>query len=190
MSKIRRKDREMDEEFAYSMIDKAQYGTLATLNQDGSPYSIPISIARQEEKIYIHSSYEGRKILNIKNNSQVSMSFVGDLNIPDPLTQEEFKETMEIHGTIGKLVSKKFTTEYESTVIFGKAHIIEERDEKILGLKLISKKYVPENMSYFDAAIEASLDRTCVIRIDIKEITGKRKRYDEDGIEMKWGRME
>ena len=45
-------------------------------------------------------------------------------------------------------------------------------------------------MPYFEAAIEGSLKITCVIRIDIERITGKRKKYDKGGVEMKWGRME
>ena len=42
----------------------------------------------------------------------------------------------------------------------------------------------------FDAAIEKSLDRTGVWKIKISSITGKRKKYDSDGNEMKFGRME
>ena len=79
MNQMRRKDREMDVDFAYSIIDKADFGTLATVNEDGQPYCIPISIARQDNKIYIHSAYKGRKIENIKRNPNVSMSFVGDV---------------------------------------------------------------------------------------------------------------
>ena len=45
-------------------------------------------------------------------------------------------------------------------------------------------------MPYFMDAVEASLRVTCVLRIDIENISGKRKKYDKDGIEMKWGRME
>lgn len=190
MNKMRRKDREMDIVFAYSIIDKAEFGTLATLNEDGSPYCIPISIARQDNKIYIHFAYEANKIENIKRNPKLSMSFAGNLHNPNPITQEEFGKTMESPGTIGKMVSTKFTTEFESAVIFGTAKIVEDRNEKVLGMKLISEKYVPENMAYFDVAIDASLHRTCVIRIDIEKVTGKRKKYDKDGVEMKWSSME
>ena len=45
-------------------------------------------------------------------------------------------------------------------------------------------------MAGFDAAIEKSLDRTGVWKIKISSITGKRKKYDSDGNEMKFGRME
>lgn len=41
---MRRKDRKMDIEFAYSIIDKADFGTLATVTEDGVPYCIPIPI--------------------------------------------------------------------------------------------------------------------------------------------------
>lgn len=45
-------------------------------------------------------------------------------------------------------------------------------------------------MKYFDDAVKASIDRTMVIGIEIEEITAKRKKYDVNGDEMKWGRME
>lgn len=190
MNEIRRKDREMNMDFAYSIIDKAEFGTLATLNEDGSPYCMPISIARQDNKIYIHSSHQGSKIANIKRNPNISISFVGDVNVPSPITNEEFEKMISSSGSLGKLTSQKFTTEYESAVVFGTANIVEDKDEKILGLKLISEKYVPDNMPYFNAAIGASLEITCVIRIDIEKVTGKRKKFDKDSVEMKWGRME
>lgn len=172
---MRRKDREMDIDFAYSIIDKSQFATLATLNEDNNPYCIPISIVRQYNKIYIHSAYQGSKIENIKRNPKVSMSFVGDVKPASPITKEECENVTNNPEEYAKLISNKFTTEYESAVIFGTANIVENKDEKILGLKLICEKYVPYNMSCFNAAIETSLDRTCVIRIDIEKITGKRK---------------
>lgn len=187
MKEMRRKDREMDMDFAYSIIDKAEFATMATINEDGRPYCIPVSAARLEDKIYIHSAYKGSKIENIKRNPQVCMSFVGDVKVPPPIKEEE---VYELIGSIGKLMSTKFTTEYESAVAFGTANIVEDKDEKVLGLRLICEKYVPENMPYFNAAINASLDITCVIRIDIEKVTGKRKKSDKDGVEMKWGRME
>jgi nitroimidazol reductase NimA-like FMN-containing flavoprotein (pyridoxamine 5'-phosphate oxidase superfamily) len=67
---------------------------------------------------------------------------------------------------------------------------VEDTEEKIEGLRAISQKYTPENMKYFDDAVKASIDRTMVIKIEIKEITAKRKKYDVNGDEMKWGRME
>lgn len=190
MKNMRRKDRQMGEDFAYSIIDKAQFGTMATINEDGIPYSLPISFARDDNKIYIHSAYQGTKIENIKRNPKISMSFVGDVNVPPQISKEELEEAMKEAETFRKNASELFTTEFESTVIFGNANIVEDEEEKILGLKLISQKYTPWYMPYFDLGIEGALKITCVIRIDIEHIAAKRKKYDKDGVEMKWGRME
>lgn len=179
MKEMRRKDREMNKEFAYSIIDKAQFGSLATTNEDGSPYCIPISFARNGDKIYIHSAQKGTKIENIIKNPNVCMSFVGDINIPFP----------DEASSAERKASEVFTTEFESAIIFGTANIILDNEEKILGLRLLCEKYTPNNMNFFDDAIKDALRITKVIRIDIADISGKRKKYDKDGIEMKWGRI-
>ena len=44
-------------------------------------------------------------------------------------------------------------------------------------------------MYFFDNAVESALKITNVIRIDIEDISGKRKKYDNEGIEMKCGRV-
>jgi len=45
-------------------------------------------------------------------------------------------------------------------------------------------------MDAFAAAIERSLERTAVVKITLTEPpTGKRKQYDKQGEEMKYGRM-
>lgn len=186
---MRRKDREMDKEFALSIIDKATYGNLATLNDDGTPYVIPISVARLGESVYMHSAKAGKKIDNIKKNSIASMTFVGDVKVPDKITKGEYQEAIS-SGSVGRALAKKFTTEFESTVAFGKIYIVDNTDEKIKGLQLLSEKYTPDMMEYFNEAANASINAVEILRFDIEEITGKRKKYDSKGEEMKWGRME
>lgn len=180
MKEMRRKDRKMDKNFACFIIDNADFGTLATINEDGSPYCIPISFARFNDKIYIHSAHQGSKMENIKRNPKICMSFIGNISIPFP----------DEASSKGRHPSEVFTTEFESAVIFGTANIVEDDEEKILGLRLICKKYTPNNMGFFDDAIKDALKITSVIRIDIENVSGKRKKYDKEGIEMKWGRME
>ncbi|HHT03023.1 MAG TPA: pyridoxamine 5'-phosphate oxidase family protein, partial [Bacteroidales bacterium] len=78
--------------------------------------------------------------------------------------------------------------EFESAIVEGVVERVEDRDEKIAAMRVICQKYTPTKMKYFDTAIRAGLDRTNVYRIGIKSITAKRKKYDEKGEEMKWGR--
>ena len=46
------------------------------------------------------------------------------------------------------------------------------------------RRYTPSNMGGFERAVSESLFRTAIWRIEITEITGKRKKYDSQGIEM------
>ena len=68
---------------------------------------------------------------------------------------------------------------------------VPDREEKITALRAICQRFLPHHMDAFDDAIARSLDRTAVVRITLTEPpVGKRKQYDKDGEEMKWGRME
>ena len=64
------------------------------------------------------------------------------------------------------------------------------KDEKIKAMKLICEKYTPNKMDYFNIAIEAGLNRVNVYKISIENLSGKRKKYDSDGKELKWMRHE
>ena len=69
--------------------------------------------------------------------------------------------------------------------------IVTEDAEKIHGLRLICERFLPHHMDAFDQSIARSLSRTAVVRITLTEPpTGKRKQYDKEGVEMKYGRME
>ena len=90
----------------------------------------------------------------------------------------------------GQKITALRATEFESAIIRGNACEVTDDSEKIHALRLICQRHTPSNMAGFDAAIEKSLDRTGVWKIKISSITGKRKKYDSDGNEMKFGRME
>ena len=155
MREMRRKDREKPREFALAVADICAYSVMATVNPDGSPYCIPLSMARDGEWLYFHCATEGHKIDNLRAGSRVCVSCVGEQ----------------------KPIPGAFSIEYESAVICGAASEITEREEKIHGLALIGRRYTPGNMAAFDETIEKSLDVTAVWKIHIDEISGKgRKR--------------
>ena len=78
-----------------------------------------------------------------------------------------------------------------SAVAFGKAERVTDTEEKIEALRAISQRFLPKHMDAFDEAVQRSLHRTEVVRITLlSPPTGKRKQYDKNGDEMKYGRME
>lgn len=186
---MRRKDREMGRDFGLSVIDKAEYEVVCMVDTEGNPYGVPMSVARVEDKVYVHAARTGKKAECLEKNPQVHLTFVGDVKRAEPFSDEAFMAARQ-SGKIGELTSKIFTTEFESVMAWGKAEFVEDDQEKTLALWALSEKYVAASMDYFDMAMGTSLKATSVIRVDLGQMSAKRKKYDESGQEMTWGRME
>jgi nitroimidazol reductase NimA-like FMN-containing flavoprotein (pyridoxamine 5'-phosphate oxidase superfamily) len=158
----------MPKEFAEQVADNCDYAVLATVNADGTPYCVPISIVRDNDSIYFHCAKDGQKIDNLKRQPEVCISCTGNV---------VFMKTA-------------FSLEYESAIIKGRAEEVLQDEEKIHALRLISERYCPELMHAFESEISRSLNHTAIWKINIREITGKRKKHDKDGKELKFGKME
>ena len=171
---MRKASREMDAAFAFKVFDKAPYITVSFMRADGRPYGVPLSLARTDDKtFYFHCALEGDKLDCIAVNPQVALSAV-----------------TKCSPTVGPK-DGSFTLQYKSAMAVGKAEIVTDRDEKIEALRAICQRFLPKHMDAFDDAITRSLERTAVVKITLTEPpTGKRKQYDKQGEELKYGRME
>ena len=171
---MRKKSREMDSQWALEVMHKAPYITVSFVNVDGKAYGLPLSLASDDDvHWYFHCALEGKKLDAVKANPEVCLSAV-----------------TRCTPTAGPK-DGSFSLQYKSAIAFGKAELVEEDEEKIHGLRLISERFLPGHMDAFDASIERSLSRTAVVRITLTEPpVGKRKQYDKNGDEMKYGRME
>lgn len=181
---MRRKDREMDREFALKIVDKARFGTLSVIDENSEPYGLPLSIVRDGNKLYFHSAKEGTKVKLFAQSPIVNVVFVGDVKVPENFTKDELDEIVKDKAKIPSLISKVFTTEFESAIIKGTLTCVESEDEKVKAMKLICEKFTPLKMDYFDVAVKAGLPRANIYKIEIEEITAKRKKYDAYGKEL------
>ena len=92
--------------------------------------------------------------------------------------------------TVGPL-DGSFTLEFKSAIAFGKAEVVTDDAEKREALRAICQRFLPKHMDAFEVAIGRSMARTAVVRITLTEPpVGKRKQYDANGEELKYGRME
>lgn len=171
---MRKASREMDADFAFEVFDKAPYVTVSMMRPNGSPYGLPLSLVRIDDKtFYFHGALEGEKMDCIAHNPTVFLSAV-----------------TRCSPAVGPK-DGSFTLQYKSATAVGIAEVVTEREEKISALRAICLRFLPHHMDAFDDAISRSLDRTAVVRITLNEPpVGKRKQYDKQGEEMKWGRME
>ena len=165
---MRRKDREMPVDFALQVADRCTYASLATVDEDGLPYCVPLSIVRDGDRLYFHCAKEGKKTDNLRVQPHVCVSCVAWVH---PLQNE-------------------FSVEYESAILTGTAREVTEEKAKLAALRLLCERHAPEHMAFFEAEALPDVPRTAVWEIRIEAATGKRKRYDANGVEMKFGRME
>lgn len=151
--KMRRNERAISEKDAKALLQNGTFGVLSTVSPDGQPYGVPVSYCFSKNQIYFHSAIEGHKIENIKKNNKVSFCVVGRTEVlPD-----------------------KFSTKYESAIVFGRAIEIEgdEKGEALLELiKKYSQGFIEDGLKY----IKKAGKKTKVYKILIDSITGKARK--------------
>ena len=150
------------------VLNKCKYAVIATTDPDGAPYCVPVTIVCDGESILFHCAGQGHRTENLRRDSRVCLTAVGDTRV----------------------MEQEFSTEFESAVVRGCAEEITDDGEKLRALELLCRRYVPGNMAAFQEEAARSLAVTAIWRILPQEVTAKRKKYDAQGVEMKWGRME
>lgn len=164
----------MDSKWALEIMRKAPYITVSFTRADGTAYGVPLSLACMSDDLwYFHCAPEGDKLEAIAVHPEVCLSAV-----------------TKCQPTVGPK-DGSFTLQYRSAIAFGKAEIVTDTEEKIQALRAICQRFLPQHMDAFEEAVRRSLHRTAVVRITLSAPpTGKRKQYDQNGDEMKYGRME
>ncbi|MBP2635240.1 MAG: putative flavin-nucleotide-binding protein [Firmicutes bacterium] len=147
---MRRSDRQCTKDQAITILEKCEYGVLSTVSQDGYPYGVPLSYVFKDSQVYFHSATTGHKLEHIESNPKVSFCVVGD------------KQTLP----------EKFSTSYESVIVFGQASEVVGEEKKAALLELVAK-YSPDYLEKGKQYIENSGDKTTVIKITVEQITGK-----------------
>ena len=152
MRAMRKADRQKDAQWALEVFDKSPYVTVSMMRPDGTPYGVPLSLVRKDERtFYFHCADEGEKLDCLKENSMVSLSAVSKCT---PKFEED---------------KQNFTEHYHSAMALGCAEIVTEKEEKIEALRLLCQRFLPNHMEFFNNAIARSLDRTTVVKIVLTE---------------------
>jgi uncharacterized protein len=150
---MRRDDRALDHKAALALLHGGEYGVLSTADADNQPYGIPVSYAVIDNAIYIHSALQGHKLDNIAANARVSFCVVGKT----------------------ELLPKKFSTKYESVIVFGVASMVADESKREPLVALV-EKYSPEYIESGHKYIDKLINETAVIKVTIESITGKARK--------------
>jgi nitroimidazol reductase NimA-like FMN-containing flavoprotein (pyridoxamine 5'-phosphate oxidase superfamily) len=148
---MRRVKQLLSNDEAIEILNKCSSGVLGVHGDDGYPYTVPLSYAYKDDKLFFHCAIEGHKIDSIKKNDKVTFSVIERDNV----------------------IQESFETHYRSVIIFGRARILTDDFEKRNALKLLVEKYSPDYKEKGQNAIENGLSRVCIIEVKIEHMTGK-----------------
>ncbi len=147
---MRRKRQELPIEETYELVDQATSGVLALID-DGAPYAVPLSHARVGGTLYLHCAAQGRKLDAVRGCGRASFCVIG---------QDE-------------VVPERFTTYFRSAIAEGPIRIVDNEDEKLLGLRALGEKFSPGDEAGLKTEIDGAFARVCVLALDIESLTGK-----------------
>jgi uncharacterized protein len=153
---MRRKEREItDIQELESIINKSDVCRVAFADAN-IPYIVTMNFGYscEERRIYFHCAREGRKLEMAKKNNYVCFEMDTDHVLHD-----------------GKKACD-FGMSYRSVVGYGHITVVRDPEERISGLNLIMSHYTDKRRFIYEQTV---LDRTMILRLDIKEMTGKKK---------------
>ena len=153
---MRRADRQVTDVRALREI--MQRCDAVTLSFAGdTPYAVPVSFGYEEEggrfSLYLHCAMEGEKLRRMEENPRCAFSM--------------YTGTRLIEGD----TACAYSTEYESVCGSGVLTRLEGEDKR-RGIDALMRHYAPGRAL---PVLEQVLARTCVLRLDVLQLCGKRR---------------
>ncbi len=143
-----------DREAAYRILDEGFICHVGFL-VDGQPFVIPTSYGRKDANLYIHGSAASRMLRQMKEGVAVCVT----VTLLDGLVlaRSVFNHSMN----------------YRSVVILGKATLVDDPEEKLTALRVLSEHILPGRWDDARQPNERELKATSVLRVPIEEFSAK-----------------
>ena len=148
---LRNSKRQLENHHLERILNEGEYGVLATIGENQYPYATPLSYVYINNALYFHGASVGHKLDNIKFSDKVSFSVVQNTEV----------------------LPAKFTTRYESVIVFGKASTVADEEEKKVALMAFIDKYSPEFKKEGSEYINRAASKTNIVKITIDRATAK-----------------
>lgn len=150
---VRKKKNEISQDEAKNLLRSSRRGVLSVNGDEGYPYAIPINYLYDEEnnKIIFHGARAGHKVDSIKKNDKICFTVFGN-------------ETF---------IEENWAPYLQSVVVFGRCHLVENRDDIISLVKKFALKYYP-NEDMVNEEIANSGKGVQMFEIKIEHLSGKK----------------
>ena len=149
---IRKKKNELPMEDAKKLLKTERRGVIAVNGDDGYPYAVPVNYLYDEEKekIYFHGAKAGHKVDSLKKDDKICFTVYGN----EEIREEEWAPFMQ------------------STVVFGRCHLVDNQEECIKLCGEFAMKYYPSR-ELVDEELMDSGRAVQMFEITIEHMSGK-----------------
>jgi nitroimidazol reductase NimA-like FMN-containing flavoprotein (pyridoxamine 5'-phosphate oxidase superfamily) len=148
---MRRKKQALSTEETIAILHDGSSGVLAVSGDDDYPYAVPLSYAYHDSTVLFHCARSGHKLDAIARNPRVSFCVIDRDDV----------------------VAQEYTTYFRSVIVFGKARVLDDEDEKRRALEILAEKYSPDQEEGRLREIERLLSQVSVVELAIEHMTGK-----------------
>lgn len=124
-------------------------------NFQGKAISIPMAYGRNGNKIYLHGSQANRMLTSLLDVQEMSMT------------------VMHLDALVLARSGFHHSVNYRSATLFGKAKNIEDKNEKMAGLKCFMEHMMPGRWDGVREMNEEEFDRTLVVEMEIETASAK-----------------
>lgn len=144
-------DRQLSPEDTLAILKKVDHGTLSVNGDDGYPYATPVNYIVVNDTVYIHSAPYGYKMECLEKSAKCCFSAI----------------------VFAEIIPSKITAAFESVVITGDVTIVTDPTEKRTALEAFVTQKHPGYEEVGLKMVNTLFDKTALLRIDPKEMTGK-----------------
>lgn len=145
---------DFDRDAIFAILDEAFICHVGFI-VDGKPVVIPTSYVRVADDVYIHGSAASRMLRSLEEGIDVCVTVT------------------LIDGLVLARSAFHHSINYRSVVIFGKATMVDESDEKLRALHAFTEHVVPGRWADVRPPYESELRATLVLRLRLAEVSAK-----------------
>jgi nitroimidazol reductase NimA-like FMN-containing flavoprotein (pyridoxamine 5'-phosphate oxidase superfamily) len=123
--------------------------------QDGQAVVVPMIFGREGETIYLHGARKARVIRLLEETRRVCLN------------------ATHVDGIVFARSAFNSSMNYRSVTVFGSARLVEDYDEKVRCMRVISEHIMPGRWDELREPLEKEVKMTGVIAVDIESASAK-----------------
>lgn len=143
-----------DRGMVHSILDSAPYASVGFV-QDGQPVVVPMIYGREDEAIFLHGARKARVIRLLEQTGQACLNVT------------------HIDGLVLARSAFNSSMSYRSATVFGPPRLVDDYDEKIHAMRVISEHIMPGRWDELREPLQKEVKMTGVIAIDIESASAK-----------------